>query len=249
MRRLALSGLLLGGALVLVPVLGVRADDAPPATPPPAAPAALALRVSLDLASSVDGQPEGTNMFQYHVFERLSAFGIRVDSLKPVGQERLDKWIAGRVGNWDKREPGAPAASLAISGSAGCVYKDAQFFGQGQAHNFDGRVDVSLKDATGAELATIGFQHSWGRLPQRHTRSQVLQEYNTMVFNGVVLALVHQPAVWNGVPEGKRAELRTWIEEQKRLILTPLEQNMRECELARLLRGLTLPGEAAEAPR
>jgi hypothetical protein len=248
MRRLALIGLFLGGALVLVPTLAVHADDGAPATPP-AAPAARAnaLRVSVDLSSTVDGEAEASNTFQYYVFERLSAFGIRCDSLKPIGQERLDTWINGKVAKWDQREPGAPPASLTISGSAGCGYKNAEFFGQAQAHNFDGRVDVSLKDAAGTVLATVGFAHSWGRLPQKYTRSQVQQEYNDMVFTGVVLALLHQPAVWNGVPEAKRAELRTWIDQQKTRLLTPLEANMRECELARLIRGLALPAD--EAPR
>ena len=41
------------------------------------------------------GAPEASNTFQYYVFERLSNFGIRVDSLKPIGQERLDVVHAG----------------------------------------------------------------------------------------------------------------------------------------------------------
>lgn len=242
MRRLALIGVL------LLPALTVYGDDAAPATPDAPAPArSPALRVSVDLASSVDGAPEAANTFQYYVFERLSAFGIRCDSLKPIGQERLDSWISGKVAKWEQREPGAAPASLSVSGSAGCEYKNAEFFGQAQAHNFDGRVDVSLKDAAGAEIARIGFAHSWGRLPQRTTRTQVNQEYNDMVFTGVVLALLHQPAVWNGVPEAKRAELRTWIDAQKQRILSPLEANMKDCELARLIRGLAIPAD--EAPR
>lgn len=247
MRRLALFGLLLGGALALVPTLAVHADDQPPAAPPAQA-GPHALRLTLDLSSSIDGAPESSNTFQYYVFERLSNFGIRVDSLRPIGQERLDTWVNGKVARWDQREPGAPPASLTVSGSAGCKYENAQFFGQAQAHNFHGRVDVLLKDAAGAEVARIGFEHSWGRLPQRHTRSQVQQEYNDMVFTGVVLALLHQPAVWSGISAAKQAELRTWADEQKRRLLTPLESNMRECELAVLLRGLELPA-AAEAPR
>lgn len=243
-RRSLLAASTFGVVLALAPGL-VTAQDTPDAPAPatePAAPASFALRVTLDLSSQVDNEPEPANTFQYYLFERLSHFGVRVDSLKPVGQERFDTWIQRRVARWEKQEPGAPAASLAISGSAGCTYKNAEFFGQGQAHNFQGRVDVSLKDASGAELAQVSFEHSWGRLPTRHTRSQVLQEYNDMVFTGVLLALLHQPQVWSGIPEAKREELRTWTEQQKARLLGPLEANMADCELAALLKGLQAPG-------
>lgn len=242
MRRLSLlAAPTLGLVLAFVPGL-VTAQDTP--TPPtePVAPVAHALRVTLDLTSQVDGEPEPANTFQYYLFERLSFFGVRVDSLKPVGQERFDSWIQRKVARWEKQEPGAPPASLAISGSAGCTYSNSEFFGQGQAHNFQGRVDVALKDAAGAELFKVSFEHSWGRLPTRHTRSQVQQEYNDMVFTGVLLAILHQPQVWAGIPEGKREELRTWAEQQKRRLLEPLQANMADCQLATLLEGLKAPG-------
>lgn len=238
MSRLAL--LALGIALVLAPGL-VVAQDTP--TPPaePAAPSSFALRTTLDLTSQVDGEPEQVNTFQYYVFERLTHFGVRVDSLKPVGQEKMDGWIQRQAARWESKEPGAPAAALAISGSAGCTYSNSEFFGQGQAHCFQGRVDVALKDAAGAELFRVSFEHSWGRLPNRYTRSQVLKEYNDMVFTGVLLALFHRPEIYGRVPEDKRPALRTWIEQQKARILEPLEANMGDSQLATLLKGLELP--------
>lgn len=240
-RRSLLAAATLGAVLAAVPGL-VTAQETPPAQPPQPA-AAHALRVALDLTSQVDGEPEPANTFQYYLFERLSHFGIRVDSLEPVGQERLDAWMQRKTAGWDKKEPGAPAASLAISGAAGCTYSNSEFFGQGQAHNFQGRVDVALKDAAGTELFRVSFEHSWGRLPTRYTRSQVQQEYNDMVFTGVLLALLHRPELWNGVPEGKREELRTWVEQQKQRLLGPLETNMADCQLATLLKGLQPPGQ------
>lgn len=241
MRRLALlAAPALAVVLALVPGL-VSAQETP--TPPaqPAAPTAHALRVTLDLTSQIDGAPEPANTFQYHLFERLTAFGIRVDSAKPVGQERLDGWMQRRIAKWEQQEPGAPPATLTISGTAGCTYSNSEFFGQAQAHNFKGRVDVSLKDAAGTELHRVALDHEWGRLPQRHTKSQVNQEYNQMVFNGVLIALLHRPELWSGIPEGKRAEARAWIEEQKERILSPLEANQANCPLVTMLKGLTLP--------
>lgn len=240
MRRLTLLGALVtGGVLAIVPSL-VSAQETP-TTPTPAEPAARALRVALNLTSQVDGEPERANTFQYYLFERLSHFGLRVDSLAPVGQERLDAWVQRKSATWEKREPGAPAATLVISGTAGCTYANAEFFGQAQAHNFKGRVDVTLEDAAGTELFRVAFEHEWGRLPTRHTRSQVQQEYNDMVFTGALLALLHRPEVLAGVPQGKRAEVQTWIEEQKRRLLTPLETNQADSPLARLLQGLEAP--------
>ncbi|MCO5307659.1 MAG: hypothetical protein M9906_17160, partial [Microthrixaceae bacterium] len=189
----------------------------------------------------IDGEPEPGNTFQYYLFERLTHFGLRVDSLRPCGQERLDGWIQRRVARWEKDEPDAPPATLAVSGSAACKYDDAQFFGQTQAHSFKGSVDVRLKDAAGTELFRVAFDHEWGQLPQRFTRAQVQQTYNDMVFTGVLLALLHRPEVFAGVPEAKRAGLREFVEQQKQRLLGPLKERIPDCQLVTLLEGLQLP--------
>jgi hypothetical protein len=223
--------------LVALPVLAQEPPANPPATNPPAA-SGPTLRVSLDLASQVDGEAEPVNGLQYFVFERLANFGLRVDSRRPAGQERFDTWMNKKVARWEEQAPDAAPATLAISGSSGCTYDNAPFFGQAQAHNFKGRVNVELKDAAGATVAAIAFDHSWGRLPSKFTRSQTLQEYHQMVSTAVVLALLSRPEIQAGVPEGKKGELATYITEQKEKLLKPLRENMAECELAKLVEGL-----------
>jgi hypothetical protein len=257
--------------VVLAPALvEAQQPPSPPPTPAPAPapggqapadqPASYALRVGVDLASMVDNEPEATNGFQYLVVARLSAYGLRVDSNRPVGDARYDGWIQRKTARWEKVEPNAPPAQLTISGSAGCTYDNAEFFGQGQAHNYKGKVDVSVKDASGTEVAHIALEHTWGRLPQQHTKSQTLQEYDDMLFTGVVLALLHQPAILAGIPQDKRAELDTWTQQQKERLLAPLQaSNMGDCQLAVLLNGLptpagqgapgqTTPGQAPQGP-
>ncbi|MBX3471311.1 MAG: hypothetical protein KF878_30960 [Planctomycetes bacterium] len=237
MRRL----ILLGAPVLVLAALGpaVVAQDAGDGPAAPAKPRAL--RLSLDLTSQIDGEPEPSNTFQYYLFERLSHFGIRVDSLRPCGAERLDGWIQRRAARWEKDEPDAPPATLALTGAAGCKYDDAQFFGQTQAHSFKGTVDVRLKNAAGTELFRVAFDHEWGQLPQRATKAQVQQTYNDMVFTGVLLALLHRPEVVAGVPEGKRAELRTFIDAQKQRLLGPLKERLPDCQLVTLLEGLQPP--------
>lgn len=236
--------------LVLALAAPALAQDAPKEAPPASQPAANAptLRVSLDLASSVDGEAEAVNGFQYFVFERLAAFGIRVDSLRPAGHERFDGWMSRKVEKWEKQAPGAAPATLAISGTSGCTYDNAQFFGQGQAHNFKGNVNVELKDAAGATLAQIAFEHSWGRLPSKYTKAQTLQEYQQMVSTAVVLALLARPELQAGVPEAKKAELAAYLAEQKEKMLKPLRENMSECQLAKLLEAIPT-GEKAPADK
>lgn len=225
--------------LLGMPVLAQDPPTTPPATEtkPPAA-AAPTLRVSLDLSSQVDGEAEAVNGLQYFVFERLANFGIRVDSQRPAGQERFDNWMNKKIARWEQQAPDAAPAALAISGTSGCTYDNAQFFGQGQAHNFKGRVDVEVKDAAGARVAAIAFEHSWGRLPARFTRSQTLQEYNQMISMAVALALLATPELQAGVPEAKKAELAAYITEQKEKLLKPLRENMAECQLAKLVESL-----------
>jgi hypothetical protein len=242
--------------LVLVPAILIAlgclaaAQDPPQGTPPqpqqpgqPAQPAAPAsARVSVDLTSTVDGNPEPANTFQYFVVERLHTIGkMRVDSLRPVGTEALDGWIQRQTARWEQKEPNAAPATMAITGSATCAYNNAQFFGQGQAHNFQGTIDVTVRDAAGVEITRVAFAHSWGRLPARYTRSQTQQEYNQMVFTAVVMQILCHPTVWATIPEAKRADAATWINEQKTRLLEPLQQNMAGCELAKLLNSLAPP--------
>lgn len=241
--------------LVLVPALAIalatcaHAQDPPPpqGTPTPeqpgAAPATRATtRVSVDLSSTVDNAPEPANTFQYFVVERLHTIAkMRVDSLRPVGTEALDGWIQRQTARWEQREPNAAPATVSVSGSAACAYDNAQFFGQGQAHNFRGKVDVVVRDAAGVEITRVAFEHSWGRLPARYTRSQTQQEYNQMVFTAVVMQILVHPTVWAMIPEGKRADAAAWITEQKGRLLEPLQQNMADCPLAQLLNSLQPP--------
>jgi hypothetical protein len=234
-------------ALALAPAL---AQDAPKTdTPRPAGPAGPTLRVSLDLASTVDGEAEVVNGLQYFVFERLAAFGIRVDSLRPAGQEKFDGWMTRKAERWAQQAPDAPPASLAISGTSACTYDNAQFFGQGQAHNFKGNVNVEVKDAAGAPVAQVAFEHSWGRLPSKFTKQQTLAEYQQMIATAVALALLSRPELQAGVPESKKADLAAWITEQKEKVLKPLRENMAECQLAKLVEGLPTPGEAPAADK
>lgn len=247
MRRLAL-----GLSLVLAsPALaqGTPANPPPqqPATPPAQQGAAQAptLRVDVDLSCQVEDQPESPDSFQYYVWERLNKFGLRVDSLRPVGDQRLDQFVANVAAKHSKLPDQAPA-TLHITGSAVSTYANAEFFGQGQAHTFRGRIDVELKDASGARIAQFGLAHEWGRLPQQYTKSKTKSEYHQMVQGAVVLWLLTRPEVAAGVPEGKRAELAAFIAETKQKLLHPLVEADMTGELRTFLEGLSAP--AAPAP-
>lgn len=250
-----MKALVLGSSLSILLLAGSLAcaqDGAknPPPTPPPAkgteapapAPAAAtALRVSLDLSSQLDGVAPARNDFLYFVWERLTFFGLRAEVVKPIGDPKLDRYVEGKAARWATQQPDAPAATLAIVGAAPADYADAQFYGQGQSHTFNGRVDVELKSGE-ASVARIGFTHNWGRQPKDKTKSQTQQEYEQMVYTTVVLALLSRPELQAGVPEAKKAELATWIADQKKKLKKPLEGTSLESgELAGVLNGLPTP--------
>jgi hypothetical protein len=228
---------------------GAKKPDAPPTPPPakgtetPAAPAAATtVRVSLDLASQLDGVAPARNDFLYFVWERLTFFGLRAEVVKPIGEPKLDRYVEGKATKWATQQPDAPPASIVIVGAAPADYADAQFYGQGQSHTFNGRVDVELKGADGGSIARIGFTHNWGRQPKDKTKSQTQQEYEQMVYTTVVLALLSRPELQAGVPEAKKAELATWIAEQKKKLKKPLEgTSLENGELAGVLNGLPTP--------
>lgn len=227
---------------------GAKKPDAPPPpakgteAPAPAPAAGTTLRVSLDLSSQLDGVAPARNDFLYFVWERLTFFGIRAEVVKPIGEPKLDRYVEGKAAKWAAQQPDAPPASLVIVGAAPADYADAQFYGQGQSHTFNGRLDVELKGADGASIARIGFTHNWGRLPKDKTKSQTQQEYEQMVYTTAVLAILSRPELQAGVPEAKKAELATWIADQKKKLKKPLEgTSLENGELAGVLNGLPTP--------
>lgn len=239
MRRQAPRAIVTSAALALLAALA-----APWAAPAQEAAPPRALRIAVDLSSQVEGAAEQPNSLHYYVWERLHHFGVRADSRRPVGDARYDGYIAKMDQKWAQREPEAPAATLVVSGAASCEYATAEFFGQPQAHNFSGRIEVALKDEAGAALATIAYGHSWGRLPGRYTKSQTLREYQDMVATTLVIAILSHERVRAGLAADKRAAAKTWCDEQRARILKPLEENMGDCDIAKLLRGLA----EADAP-
>lgn len=200
------------------------------------------LRVAIRLQSNVDEEPEKLNSFQYYVWERCHSFGLRADSLLPVNSPKMDDYIAKATKGWEAKQPDAPPASLVIEGVAACSYNNSEFFGQGQAHNYKGKLTVTVKDGAGNVIHTFDWEHSWGRLPTNYTKSQVLREYNDMLFTSLILGLFHIEQVRAGVPADKQAELKKWEEKQRERILGPLKENMSDCQLARFLQALA--GEA-----
>lgn len=222
--------------LLLLAPLG-RAQDTPA---PPGAPVRVAVRIE----SRVDGAAEPINGLQYTVWERLVAFGLQADALLPVGNAKYDDYIAKKSAAWAS----APPAGLIVEGVAACDYNNSEFFGQGQAHNYKGRLTVTVKDAGGQLLHTFDWEHSWGRLPTNYTKSQVLKEYNDMLCTSLVLGLLHDERVRAGIPEDKRAALKKWEEENRKRILDPLKENMSKCHLARFLRALAGEPDPEEKP-
>lgn len=225
------------GSLVLALLAGVSfAQDAPP----PAAPAKpAALRIAIDVTAKSGGEPDAKNLFAYVLWERLNAFGLRVEVAKPVGDEKLDAYIQKKAARWEKEQPDAPPASLTIAGGVDVAYDDAAFFGQAQAHSFKGRAEVDLKRGS-EQLHRVALPLDYGRgTASGLTKQQVRDQYNNMLFTGVVLAILSRPEVQAGIPEEKKAEAATFIAERKASVLKSLEgAGLKECDLAKLLREL-----------
>jgi hypothetical protein len=224
----------------LLPLLALLAAPLPAQEGPPPAPAAGAapLRVAIRLGSRVDGEPEQINSFQYYVWERCHSFGLRADSTLPINSAKMDEYIAKVGRGWEAKQAAAPPASLIIEGEAACDYNNSEFFGQGQAHNYKGKLTVTVKTAAGEVLHTFTWDHSWGRLPTNYTKSQVLREYNDMLFTTLILGVFHLEQVRAGIPPDKQAELKKWEEKQRERILGPLKENSPDCAIAQFLRAL-----------
>lgn len=233
------------GTLVLVLLAGAcLAQEAPPSAPPPQTP----LRVAIDVTSKSGGEADAKNLFAYFLWERLNAFGVRVEVARPVGDERLDAYIQKKAARWEKEQPNAAPASLTITGGVDVAYDDAQFFGQAQAHSFKGRAEVDLKRGSGEQVHRVAVPHDFGRgTASGLTKQQVRDQYNNMLFTGVVLAILTRPEVQAGIPEGKKAEAATFVTERKASVLKSLEgAGLKDCDLAKLLRDLPEPGKAAD---
>jgi hypothetical protein len=211
-------------------------DQPPPDAPKPAATGTL--RVSVKIESSVDKSAEAVQGIQYNTWERLTHFGIRVDSLLPVGHPKLDPYVAGKAKAWEEKEPNAAPASLVIEGSQACEYNDANFFGQGQAHNYKGKLTVTVKTPEGETLATFDWEHTWGRLPTNYTKSQVQKEYMDMLATSLVLGLLKLEQVRSRVPADKKGDLEKWEAKERKRIFEPLKSNMSESPLAKFLKTL-----------
>src|SRR5262245_14500153 len=146
MRRLALG--LCALALVVSQSIGVgpggqsrvQAQQGGPApgTPAPGTPAAAPapLRVAVDLGCEVEGAAEAPDSFQYYVWERLNKFGLRVDSVRPVGDARLDAYVSAAAAKWSEKQAAQGPATLQITGRSVCDYANAAFFDQTQAHTY-----------------------------------------------------------------------------------------------------------------
>jgi len=227
----------LAALLTLLALCPALAQDEP-------APAELPARVELALVSLVDDAAEAPNTLQYFFWERFNKFGFRADALNPVNHAKLDAFISKRAAAWAEQDPGEAAgtpqtATFRLEGEASCNYDSAEFFGQGQAHNYKGRINVNLLDAASGEtIAHFQFEHSWGRLPTNYTKRKTLEEYNTMVFGAVLLGVLKNERVWNAIPAGKRAGVEAFMQEMKERILTPLEESMGDCQIAGFLREL-----------
>jgi len=233
MRIATIAGCL---ALLAAPVLAQEAAQGGADGP---------LRIGLRLDTSVDGEAEKVNGFQYYVWLKLHQAGCRVDSLVSTRNSRQDDYIAKQAQRWAANDPaeGGPPADLIVEGNASCDYDNSEFFGQGQAHNYWGSLHVEVKQPEGETIAVFDWDHSWGRLPTNYTRSQVLREYGDMLFTSLIIGLLSLDEIQARIPADERAKTLEWIEEERQRVLEPLGENMSECDIAVFLRSLGEEGE------
>lgn len=237
MRRLAL----LGSSLVLISAAALAQDQPPPAT------TAATLRVSIASGVTLEGDEEGNdgpNLFQYFLWERLNAFGLRVDSLKKIGDPRLDPYIEKSAKKWEKKEPGSTGAAFKIEAIQSYRYDGAVFYGEVQAHNFHGKMDVTIKGADDKVVRSISFPFSWGRPVSKGTKSEVRRQVDQLVQTAVVLGILTTPEIKAGITNTKdMAALDKFVKEQKESLLKLLEGStkaMAESELANFVRSIEI---------
>lgn len=240
---------LLSLALILLPAAAL-AQDAPTSQPAPTKPAVL--RVSLDGEQTVDGQALDKNTIQAFAYTELHKFGLRVDSQRKTGLPPFEKWLKSTKAFWDKKLPGAPAASLTITARQQANYNGAKFYGETQAHVFKGGVEAEIKDAEGKTVASFSYGFQWGKAVRRkmpdgsvenRTKSKVQRDFDEIVQKTLVVGLLTKPAIRAGVPEKKRAQLDKYLKKTRDYLLGILDKSTeaaKKGELATFLRGLPI---------
>ncbi len=242
MRTIAVAAL-----LALLPFTGFAQDGPPPTTKPVAEAKPSTFRVSLKGVSKTDGEPDEPNKLQGFVLTQLHQFGVRVDSLVKVGDEGMDKWIKGQTKRWAKREPEAPPASLAIECTQTVAYNGAKFYGETQAHVFKGRVSATICNAEGVTLAEIDYGFEWGKAVRRkqadgsieqRTKPAVKNQFDQLVQKTLVVGLLSQESIRDGLPKGKLKKVDAYIAKTIDYIKGVLEKSTKSIRQGEMMQFL-----------
>lgn len=224
-----------------------RAEEAGAAEPAEEAAPALDPRVSVSSESKLDGETLEQNMLQAFLWERLNHFRLRVDSAKPTGIKQMDAYIAKIAKWWEKEAPGAAAAKVKVEATQDVRYDASEFYGEGQAHNFHGKLSAQIKDADGEVTAKIEFPFAWGwGNSSGKTKNQAFEAYSKTVQTALALLILNQPAVRDRVPAERREALAKWSRKERDKLLATLDGStdaIKRGELAKLLRALELGGK------
>lgn len=202
-------------------------------------------RIVLDGTATLDKKPVEPNGLQYFLWERLNFFRFRIDSKQPVGQKKLDDFVAKMNRYWKKKDPeGAQPVDFTLSVKQEISYDASKFYGEAQAHNYKGSIWAELKDAEGKVIEAISFSLSWGRLISSGlSKRQVQLRYDQMVHTALALAILNHPKIKTRIPAKYQAELLTWSKKQQEDLLGVLDgstEALKQGDMAKLVRSIKL---------
>lgn len=206
---------------------------------------ALDPRIALDATETLDKKAVEPNGLQYFLWERLNFFRFRIDSKRPIGQKKLDAYVAKMDRYWKKKDPeGAQPTDFTLTVKQESSYDAAKFYGEAQAHNYKGSISAELKDADGKVLETFAFSLSWGRLISSGlSKRQVQLRYDQMIHTALAIGILNHPKIKARIPAKFLPELLKWSKKQQEDLLGVLEgstETLKQGEMAKFVRGVKL---------
>ncbi len=235
---------------LLIPTAALAQDGKPAPTSKPAKPKfdwTTTLRISADAEATLDGKKQKPNAFQYYLWERLNHFRLRVDAVKPIGQPKMDKYIARVTRWWEKNSPSKNhPAKLKLIASQQTKYDASKFYGEAQAHNFKGTIKAQLQSVDGDVIATWSVEHSWGKLIRSGmSKSQVNGLFNQMVHKALAMKILSHDAIKTKLSAKNKAKLNTWLKAEKAKLMKILDGSTKAVKTGPFYKFVkTIPVEA-----